>query len=44
MWESSTAIKKRYTVATIQVTDLLVQELSGIFLNVSLVQVGGEAH
>lgn len=27
-----------------QVLYLLIQELSGIFLNVSLIQVGGEAH
>lgn len=28
----------------LQVLYLLIQELSGIFLNVSLIQVGGEAH
>ncbi len=27
-----------------QVLYLLIQELPGIFLNVSLIQVGGEAH
>lgn len=29
---------------TLKVLYLLIQELSGVFLNVSLVQVGGEAH
>lgn len=34
----------RHAAARLQVPYLLVQELSGIFFNVSLVQVGGEAH